>query len=516
MKNIFLILVFAPLLVSIKFPFIDWEWEWNWNIDWDFNGFIDQIKTGVPQFIKDLRDDMSNFLKQAESIRNKIIDDFKDNAMSAYENIKDATDKQFKTVIEEATKAAKYMSYEICNATNMTSYEECRTHKKEVFKQLAQIVHDEFQCSKIITIITDQIIEGDIGQSLKYLLFLINFMTGNPDAVMRGKAQAIYDFMNCLREKLEENWPELETKLNDQSLIIEYKEDITNILLKTMENLVDIIRFEELDGYISKADVKTGLIQNEYTKLIHQNIFEMLKKLNDFNIGSKFYNMSTHLAVNVTLRPNDKELDINQEMITDFKEKGIIVTLKTDFLFKEYTDAYFIQSVVFDSPLVSVRGSSEVHGGTSNNFVGITLYDKNGNEIFVKDINIDSLRPIIYYKKKLYNAMTTCLFYNEIEDKIEDTGVETQIVTIDGEEYLKCIPKHLTSFTVGSYKSADTLAKNTEKKKGFFSWIIVLIIIAVIIAIFTAIVLYFFLSKRKNVDNSQLNQAFPNKDGLVN
>ena len=55
----------------------------------------------------------------------------------------------------------------------MESYEECRNNKKEVFSQLVQIVHDRFQCSKIITIVTENIIAGDVNQSLKYILFLI-------------------------------------------------------------------------------------------------------------------------------------------------------------------------------------------------------------------------------------------------------------------------------------------------------------------------------------------------------
>ena len=40
--------------------------------------------------------------------------------------------------------------------------------------------------------------------------------------------------------------------------------------------------------------------------------------------------------------------------------------------------------------------------------------------------------------------MTTCLYYNEKEDVIENKGVSTEEDDFDGEIYIKCIPEHLT------------------------------------------------------------------------
>ena len=165
--------------------------------------------------------------------------------------------------------------------------------------------------------------------------------------------------------------------------------------------------------------------------------------------------------------------------------------------------------MVFDSPLVSVRGKKQVDGGTSNTFVGITLYDKEGKEILVKDININDFKPIIYYKKKLFNAMKTCLFYNEEENKIENSGVETKTEILDGEEYIKCIPKHLTSFTIGSYNEASLTDSSNAGT-------IVLIIFITLLCLGLIIGGFIFYRKKFNrVDNSQLEQAFPNKKGLL-
>ena len=106
--------------------------------------------------------------------------------------------------------------------------------------------------------------------------------------------------------------------------------------------------------------------------------------------------------------------------------------------------------------------------------------------------------------------MTTCLFYNEKEDKLENTGVETQTETIDGEEFIKCIPKHLTSFTIGSYSSASTAEGGTS------ALTVVLIILLILILIAAIVVGFIYFRRRMNkVDNSQFNQAFPHKDGLL-
>ena len=475
-------------------------------MDW-FNDFINGLKTGVPDFLNKLNENLKSFSKYSEKDKDQYIQDFKNKALEELNKTIHSSDKILKDFIEHTTAVAKYMSYKICNATNMASYEECRNNKKAVFRELVQFVQDEFQCSQIIGIITDHILKDNIEDSIKYVLFLINAITNNPDAIEKGKAKAIYEIMYCLETKLEENWPQIQEKLKNQDKVIEFKQDITNILIQSMENLVSVIHFEELDGYIEKADEKTGLIPNRYAKSIHQHLFHMLQKLNEY--GTSFYNLSATLAVNVTSRPKDGKLDISKEFVSDFKEKGIKIVLHSDYFFDVYTDAYSIQSVVFDSPLVSIRGRKEKEGGTSNTFVGITLYGKDGKEYKVDDINISKLRPIIYYKKRLFNAMTTCLFYNEKKDTIENTGVETETVKFDGEEYIKCIPKHLTTFTIGSYKSANVSNKSSAGT-------VVLVIFLILLFIGAGVAGYIYYRKRNlNSNNSQVNQAFTNRDGLL-
>ena len=506
MKNLFIILILIPLSLNIKFPISDWEW--NWNIKWDMGGFLDQFKSGIPKFIENMKDGLSKFVQQAEQNQRAKLEQLKAKALDTYNKVKNSTDKQYKALIEQTTETAKYISYKICNSTNMTTYNECRNHKKEVFGQIIEMVHDEFKCSKIVTIITEQIIQGDVGESLKYILFLVNTITNNPDAIYKGKAQVVYDIVYCLKDKVIENWPEIEAKLNEKDINVQFNKDITNLLLQSMENLVSIIHFEELDGYIEQSDSKTFLIKNEYAKSIHKNIFNTLKKLNEY--GSQFYNFSTNLAVNVTHRPENKELDINQEIVSYFPEKGIKITYNANYFFKEYANVDSIQTVVFDSPLVSIRGKKETEGGTANTFVGITLYDKEGKEVVMKDLNIAQLRPKIYYKEKLFKAMKHCLYYNEADDKIENSGIDTETIKIAGENFIQCIPNHLTAFTIGSYKSASIYISDSSKVGT-----IILVIVLCLIVIGLILGGYLFWKKRRQVDSSQFNQAFPNKDGLL-
>lgn len=502
MKNFFFLLVFVPLFISIKIPYTDIEWEWNWDLDFDFEEFINNFKSKVPDVILELKNNLTEFIGYAEEKQKEFLNELKDNVIYLYNQVKDVNNISF-YFIDEAIKFGKYLSYKVCNFTDMESYDECRNNKKEVFNKMVDIIHDKFQCSQIVKYLTENVLSDDYEKNLKHILFLINAISSNPDALAKGKAQAVYDAVNCIIDKYEYYWKFIEPKLDQNVVKINVQQDITNLLIQTAENLVGVIHFQELDGYIEKANKKYGLIPSEDAKKIHKQIFKMLKKLNEFEDG--IYNLSSTLSVSVTLNPKDKEYDINKEFTTEFKDKGIKLTLQSYNLLKNY-EASSIQTVVFDSPLVSIRGKNQEEGGTANTFVGITLYNQNGEEILVKDIDIRELRPIIYYRKNLYKAMTTCLFYNEDEDVIENTGVETTTVTLeDGLEYLQCIPKHLTSFTIGSYESSSS-----DKLSGGAIFAIILACLIVVGALG-----YIIWKKTRKVDNSQLDQAFVNKNGLM-
>ena len=337
-------------------------------------------------------------------------------------------------------------------------YEECRNDKKKLFTNLLDVVKENFgECSVIIGELSK--LSDDYEQNLKYFLFMIIALSENPDAIEEGKSQIIYDILNCLKDKLEDYWHSINSTIFDEDLKINTKIDIIKLLLNSFSNLVNSIHFEFLDGFIN-SNVTSGLITDSKAKQIYQGIFNLTKKLNEF--GSKFYNISSDLSLDVIINPKNlnAEKDIEFKWIND-DNKGIRINLHANYLLRNKS-ADSVQAVIFESPLVSIKGELGNGDNISNIFVGITLYDKDGNEIYVKDIDLEKYRPIIYFKQNLYKAMTTCLFYNEDEDIVEDEGISTSFEILDGEKYIKCIPKHLTSFTIGS-RANDIASIENEK-----------------------------------------------------
>lgn len=451
MKNIIYLLIIISIYCDLKYP---WEWSFFNNITNNVVNIVDKIKTVTPMYINELQEQCSLFQSYTEEKKDEIIEIAKYQLQMLSKKIQNEKTKYIKSFLEKATEISKYISLKICKLSNSESYEKCIKYKKNVFSKLLMILKEELQCSEIIRLIQTNLLSDDIEQNIKYILFLLKSITINTDALKKGKSMIIYDAVNCLNNKFEKYWPKIFNNLKDKSFNYAFslKFDLTNLISKLISNLIDIIHFEEKEGYIQKANQKTGLISNKYTKVIYSNIFKALSKLSEF--GNNFYNISSKLSLKVTINPGNLDVNMDGEFsIIDFKERGIRIKLHSNYMLR-ITGAYSLQTVVFDSPFVSLRGRKENDGGISQTFVGITLYDKNGKEIFVKDIEIDMFRPILYFKQKLFKGKTKCLYYNQKENKIENKGIQNGFENLDDEEYIKCIPNHLNSFSVGSFNEA--------------------------------------------------------------
>ena len=141
--------------------------------------------------------------------------------------------------------------------------------------------------------------------NLKYFLFLAISLTENPDAIEKGTTQIIYDIINCLQEKFNFIWPSINATIIDKISALNIKQDIINLLAKSISNFVTFIQFEENFGFIEKAENLTGLIKNKNAKKVYKNIFRIMKKFNEF--GTQSYNISTNLNLNVFT--NDKNIE---------------------------------------------------------------------------------------------------------------------------------------------------------------------------------------------------------------
>ena len=109
--------------------------------------------------------------------------------------------------------------------------------------------------------------------------------------------------MICLQEKFDEYFPKILEKITGKPTIynISLKIDVIKLLVDSISKLVNIIHYEELDGFIEKINEKTGLISDERVKKIQNNIFEISKKL--FEFGTQFYNINNKLSINITVNP---------------------------------------------------------------------------------------------------------------------------------------------------------------------------------------------------------------------
>ena len=103
--------------------------------------------------------------------------------------------------------------------------------------------------------------------------------------------------------------------------------------------------------------------------------------------------------------------------------------------------------------------------------------------------------------------MKTCLYYNEDKNIMDNNGINTEYVEFDGIEYIKCIPKHLSSFTIGSLEKEEEYiiqqkSYNSKNilKYGFLKIIMTIIIVFVIIYLFRV-----WRKKRIEAINNQYN-----------
>ena len=78
---------------------------------------------------------------------------------------------------------------------------------------------------------------------------------------------------------------------------------------------------------------------------------------------------------------------------------------------------------------------------------------------------------------------------------MEDRGIISETEIIDGEEYIKCIPKHLSSFSIGSYNKGKILDKSPNLFHKLLK-ILKIIIIIIIAFIFLFICFCIYMSSK--------------------
>ena len=312
-----------------------------------------------------------------------------------------------------------------------------------------------------------------------------------------------------MEEDFDNYWTKVEKQLTSKeeyldSTISAIKKDVLYILLQTLTNLAKVIHYDEIDGYINSTKTKTGIILNETYIKIQKKIFECSKKLNEF--GDELYSLSTSMFSKIETNKGINITLDNETKIISIPNKNIIIRLYSNYMIKKY-NAKTLQILVFDSPLISIK-SFEKKDKTSdsvNTFISIILYNERGEEIPIKSIKKE-FRPQILYLKDKYKSLKKCFYYNEDKNELETDGISfDDNFEFNGEKYIKCVSKHLTAFTAGTYNFNANIP----------GWAVFLIVACILIALISVIIIFVIVKKRKSRINYKNINSELNKDNAL-
>ena len=476
-----------------------------------YNNLYGILKTKMPE--ADENEGAEKFSKLSNDAQIDLLDKMFNNLDEEMKNIKSITQ-----MIESLIKKEQFLSNRDClfysngsnSEINNSEYQDCRENKKIKQKKIIDFIKINFNCEYLSLLISQNGISDDVEGNIKHIILLVNEVINNADSFGEGDSQVLYNMMTCLQENYEFYWNHVKNYLQEKKslnvTISAVKKDISNLLINSMANLVKVLHFDEIDNYISENEkniTNKGLMSYKQGKQVYNNIKHFMKYFNEF--GDGIYNLSDSLIINVNVNNDYKELDKNNSLEDDekaivYKDKGIVLLLRPQSMMKYY-NAYAMQILNYESPLISIKGTNKTNNAY-NTFISITLYDDKGNEIKIDNIPED-IRPTILYDKRIHYYMNKCYFYNEeIEDLAEDgVSINTSYI-YNGKPYLKCTAEHLTCFTAGNYyfhttSNVGKTYENVDQRRAMALILLAGILFAISIIVLLIIVVK---KKRKNDD----------------
>ena len=486
----------------------------------NFIPILDQLKTKIPTGIKDIEEEAKKFSTSSLDIKIKIIAEIEKNLNIS--KIIDETRGNIKTIIEKSMKLLKYLTYLDCSiyASGSTDSREktiegeiflkCKESKTSIIDRIVDSLKNVLTCDNIERLINQQMLLSSEGESsfedtIKYLFLFVNELTNNQEAISNSTIDYIIEMIECLEKNFDTIWEKLESILTNtylQEAIKAIKRDLENIILQTLENLAKIIHFEEIDGMISVNITNNGIIIDAKMKLIYEKILDFSKKLLEF--GSYNYTFSGSMLANVEIKNDNKQISADvdtQQKIISVQGKDILIITNSNIMFKD-DNIQALQTLVFDSPIISAKTTANVEGNADalNLFVSITLYDKDGKEISLQNID-EKLRPQILYLKDKYQDLKQCFYYDDKKQNLITDGVNAvEKFVFQGQEYFKCVSSHLSEFTAGTAKKEGNKDNGNDDEGGSNTGLVVALVIVsiVVIALIIVGVIWF---KKKNASS---------------
>ena len=83
-------------------------------------------------------------------------------------------------------------------------------------------MREKLQCDNLVTFIkSTEHISDNIDANLKYLLFLINELTNNPESFSKETSEFIIELVECFETRFNEYWPLVEDYLRKKKKYLE-------------------------------------------------------------------------------------------------------------------------------------------------------------------------------------------------------------------------------------------------------------------------------------------------------
>ena len=210
------------------------------------------------------------------------------------------------------------------------------------------------------------------------------------------------------------------------------------------------------------------------------------------------------MLANVEIKNDNKQISADvdtQQKIISVQGKDILIITNSNIMFKD-DNIQALQTLVFDSPIISAKTTANVEGNADalNLFVSITLYDKDGKEISLQNID-EKLRPQILYLKDKYQDLKQCFYYDDKKQNLITDGINAvEKFVFQGQEYFKCVSSHLSEFTAGTAKKEGNKDNGNDDEGGSNTGLVVALVIVsiVVIALIIVGVIWF---KKKNASS---------------
>ncbi|MCQ2819014.1 MAG: hypothetical protein MJ252_17255 [archaeon] len=438
----------------------------------DIHSLITKVRTGLPEIIYQIEDEVEQFAGMAENAQKYLLETAKAELAEALEKAKPLTE-----ILQTFIKITKMLVGRNCYLSK--NYDKCREEKKEFLNYIFTKLNGIVSC-ELTNLLKDN---EHLYELIQEFLVLLNDISNNPDAFVQGMADKLKEYTSCVTDSLDvimKDFRKQVSTITDGEIEILDKQ-IKELISSLYHHLSEEINFEELDGYIKENIINSdfGLKVTEERLKMKQQIEKQIKTfLNEAKEFNEFHMDEVHSLIN-TLNETSKKVSY------EIKETAVKINAQAKALHDQFKAAYFEITNYEVYPLIN-----QVEQQISKAFVSLNLYAKDKTKIIVQNIAKEYLPEILFPKIDPQVRYEACYYFDEIKNQLVKDGLIKETRVIDGIEYAVCEMTHFTDFTVGP-------TEKPSEKSGLSAGIIVLIVFLVIAVLAAGFFAYIHFHKAK-------------------